>query len=118
MNSPGRGLTPWPPRGVPSSAWARLTEFQRRVYLAVCRIPRGQTRSYRWVAERIGRPGAARAVGNALNRNPFAPIVPCHRVVRSDGSLGGYSRGQAKKRALLRKEGWKDQAAIPRVPRA
>ena len=99
-------LPPAPP-GVPREAWARLTAFQRQVYRAICRIPRGQTRSYQWVAARIGRPRAARAVGTALHRNPFAPNVPCHRVVRADGSLGGYARGPAKKHALLRQEGWR-----------
>ena len=93
------------PPGVPREAWARLTEFQRQVYRAVSAIPRGQTRSYRWVARRIRRPDAARAVGHALNRNPFAPRVPCHRVVRADGSLGGFAGGPSKKRRLLRQEG-------------
>ena len=94
-----------PPLGVEPAAWNRLTPFQRLVYRAVCRIPKGQVRSYRWVARRIGRPRAARAVGNALNRNPFAPRVPCHRVVRADGSLGGFAGGPARKRRLLRREG-------------
>lgn len=85
----------------------RLTPFQQLVYRVICRIPKGQVRSYAWVARRIGRPGAARAVGNALNRNPFMPQVPCHRVVRTDGSLGGYAGGLAKKRLLLRREGCK-----------
>ena len=92
------------PRGIPPEAWKRATEFQRRVYRAVCRIPAGRTRSYRWVAERLGRPTAARAVGQALHRNPFAPVVPCHRVIRSDGSLGGFAGGVAKKRRLLTAE--------------
>jgi O-6-methylguanine DNA methyltransferase len=82
-----------------------MTEFERKVYDAVRRIPKGQTRSYQWVARAIGRPNAARAVGNALNRNPFAPAVPCHRVIRADGSLGGFAGGTSKKAALLRKEG-------------
>ncbi|MBI2104290.1 MAG: MGMT family protein [Candidatus Omnitrophica bacterium] len=98
-------LSRQPPRGVPAAAWARLTDFQRLVYTATLRIPRGETRSYQWVAARIGHPRAARAVGGALRRNPFAPKVPCHRVVRADGSLGGYSRGLSKKRSLLRAEG-------------
>ncbi|MBI1992264.1 MAG: MGMT family protein [Candidatus Omnitrophica bacterium] len=106
-----------PPSGVPRAAWARLTLFQQTVYRAACDIPAGQTRSYRWVAERIGRPGAARAVGGALRRNPFAPIVPCHRVVRSDGTLGGYARGSARKRTLLQQEGWRDPADARIVPR-
>ena len=81
------------------------TSFEEAVYAVVRRIPRGETRSYRWVAKRLGNPGLARAVGNALRRNPYAPAVPCHRVVRSDGSLGGYAGGPAKKRALLKREG-------------
>ncbi|MBI4343739.1 MAG: MGMT family protein [Candidatus Omnitrophica bacterium] len=81
------------------------TAFERKVYAAVRRIPRGQTRTYAWVARQIGKAGAARAVGNALNRNPYAPQVPCHRVVRSDGSLGGFAQGPARKRMLLRREG-------------
>jgi len=69
-----------------------LTPFQRRVFRVVERIPYGQVRSYGWVATRaMGSARAARAVGNALARNPFPLVVPCHRVVRSDGSLGGFS---------------------------
>ena len=101
------------PRGVPPEAWGAWTEFQRKVYRAICRIPRGQTRSYQWVARRIGSPWAVRAVGTALRRNPFAPKVPCHRVVRSDGSLGGYAGGRAKKRVLLRREGWRERLLHP-----
>ncbi|HEX9780692.1 MAG TPA: MGMT family protein [bacterium] len=81
------------------------TTFESKVYAAARRIPRGRTRSYGWVARRAGKPGAARAAGNALNRNPFAPRVPCHRVVRSDGRLGGFARGPAAKRRLLEREG-------------
>ena len=78
--------------------------FQRRVYAVVRRIPRGQVRSYQWVAAQLGNPKAARAVGQALNRNPSPDLTPCHRVVRADGSLGGYAWGLAKKRRLLRQE--------------
>ncbi len=92
------------PRGVSRRTWARLTLFQQQVYRAISRIPRGQTRSYQWVARAIGHPRAARAVGNALNHNPFAPAVPCHRVIRADGSLGGYAGGLAMKRRLLAAE--------------
>ena len=95
------------------------TPFEERVYAVVRRIPRGQTRSYRWVAEQLGNSGFARAVGQALHRNPRpfplnAPTrqranaqtrVPCHRVIRTDGGLGGYAGGPAKKRRLLRREG-------------
>ena len=80
------------------------TPFEERVYAVVRRIPRGQTRSYRWVAERLGNPGFARAVGQALKRNPDSQRTPCHRVIRSDGSLGGYAWGPSKKRRLLQRE--------------
>lgn len=80
------------------------TKFEEQVYAVVRRIPKGQTRSYRWVAERLGNPDLARAVGNALNRNPDPRRTPCHRVVRSDGTLGGYACGPASKQALLRQE--------------
>lgn len=84
---------------------ATLTDFQKAVYHAVAHIPRGTTWTYQQVAQAIGRPGAVRAVGNALNKNPFAPQVPCHRVVKSDGSLGGFAHGPRAKQALLKKEG-------------
>lgn len=80
------------------------TPFERRVYAVVRRIPKGQTRSYGWVAEQLGNPSLARAVGNALNRNPHTPQVPCHRVIRSDGSLGGFAKGTQVKRRLLKAE--------------
>lgn len=83
------------------------TPFQQAVWKACMRIPAGQTRSYKWIAEKIGRPGAVRAVGSALGSNPFAPAVPCHRVIRSDGTPGGFSGpgGLAAKLKLLKKEG-------------
>jgi len=82
------------------------TPFQQAVWKACMRIPEGQTRSYKWIAEQIGRPGAVRAVGSALGKNPFAPTVPCHRVIKSDGTLGGFSApgGLKAKLRLLRKE--------------
>ncbi len=80
------------------------TAFERRVYAVVRRIPRGDVRSYRWVAARLGNPALARAVGQALKRNPWVLRVPCHRVIRSDGSLGGFAWGTAKKRRLLAAE--------------
>jgi methylated-DNA-[protein]-cysteine S-methyltransferase len=83
----------------------RFTIFEKKVYAAVMKIPRGETRTYKWVAARIGRPNASRAVGGALKRNPYSPFVPCHRVVRSDGSVGGFSRGAAVKARLLVDEG-------------
>lgn len=78
------------------------TPFQQAVWRACMSIPPGETRSYGWIARRIGRPGAARAVGSALGKNPFAPTVPCHRVISSDGSLGGFSApGGLKTKARL-----------------
>lgn len=81
-----------------------LTEFEKAVLRAICRIPIGQTRSYKWVARQIGKPKASRAVGQALKRNPFAPLVPCHRVVRSTGDIGGYGQGVKNKIILLEAE--------------
>lgn len=82
-----------------------LTPFQKRVLKAVMDIPAGETRSYVWAARRAGSPGACRAAGQALANNPYAPYVPCHRVVAADGSIGGYSGGIEKKRRLLASEG-------------
>jgi O-6-methylguanine DNA methyltransferase len=81
--------------------------FFQEVWKACAEIPKGQVRTYGWIARRIGKPKAARAVGQALGRNPFAPTVPCHRVVGADGRLTGYSAsgGIAAKRRLLEKEG-------------
>lgn len=86
-------------------SFAEGTEFEREVWLALREIPRGEVRSYQWLAGRLGRPNAARAVGQALGRNPLPVILPCHRVVRSDGSLGGFSCGLDVKRKLLELEG-------------
>ena len=79
----------------------RATAFQRRVWEALQAIPYGETRSYRQIAEAIGQPGAVRAVGQACASNPVAPVIPCHRALRSDGGLGGYRWGLARKRTLL-----------------
>ena len=77
------------------------TAFQREVWEITRLIPYGETRSYTWVAEQIGKPGAVRAVGQALGRNPLPIIVPCHRVTATNGKLGGYSGGVEMKRYLL-----------------
>lgn len=82
-----------------------ITLFQRKVYGATRKIPKGKVATYGQIAGFIGKPRAARAVGNVLNSNPFAPKIPCHRVVRSDGGVGGFAFGASKKIALLRKEG-------------
>ncbi|MFH1379232.1 MAG: MGMT family protein [bacterium] len=84
----------------------KYPEFYQRVWKACAAIPEGETRSYGWIAKRLGNPASARAVGRALGANPFAPVIPCHRVVKSDGSLGGYSGrgGILRKKYLLKKE--------------
>jgi O-6-methylguanine DNA methyltransferase len=79
--------------------------FQRDVLEAARAIPPGRVRPYAWIAERIGRPGAVRAVGTALANNPVPLVIPCHRVVRSDGSIGQYALGVEKKASLLQHEG-------------
>ena len=83
----------------------RGSRFQRRVWSALLRIPSGETRSYAELARAVGQPGAARAVGRACATNPVPVLVPCHRAVRSDGSLGGFLGGLVRKRALLEAEG-------------
>ena len=83
------------------------TKFQLKVWNYLKKIPRGKVKTYSEVAISIGKPLAVRAVANAIGKNPLAPQIPCHRVIRSDGSLGGYSgKGGIKtKRLLLKKEG-------------
>ena len=80
------------------------TAFQQAVWRELHRIPPGETRSYAEIAAAVGQPGAVRAVGSANGANPVAVLVPCHRVVRSDGSLGGYAGGLERKRKLLAAE--------------
>lgn len=80
------------------------TPFQREVWQVTKLIPYGETRSYRWLAEQMGKPKAVRAVGQALAKNRLPIIIPCHRVVKSDGELGGFSGGVEMKRRLLRLE--------------
>ena len=77
------------------------TEFEREVWEALRGVHYGETRTYKWIAERIGKPHAFRAVGNALGKNPVPIIYPCHRIIESDGSIGGYSSGVDIKRRLL-----------------
>lgn len=87
------------PLGLPLDLYG--TVFQQRVWGELRRIPPGQTRTYTDLAAAIGEPSAPRAVANACGANPVAVLVPCHRVVRADGGLGGYRWGLARKRALL-----------------
>ena len=83
------------------------TKFQLKVWSYLKKIPKGSVRTYSQVAKAIGKESAVRAVANAIGKNPFPPYIPCHRVIRSDGSLGGYSGkgGVKKKKFLLKKEG-------------
>ncbi|MFA4907951.1 MAG: MGMT family protein [archaeon] len=81
------------------------TDFQKKVWRATQRIPAGKVSTYARIAKAIGKPNAARAVGNALNANPYAPKVPCHRVVKSSGEIGGFASGTQKKKKLLEGEG-------------
>ena len=84
------------------------TKFQIKVWKYLIKIPKGKVKTYKEVAKAIKMPKSARAVANACAKNPYAPRVPCHRVIRSDGSLGGYSApgGIKIKRKLLKKEGF------------
>ena len=91
------------------------TDFQMRVWTALRTIPRGETRSYHDVAEMVGEPSAVRAVANACASNPVPLIIPCHRVIRKDGSLGGYGLGIGRKKALLSDEGALSATAKNRV---
>lgn len=81
------------------------TDFQREVWQALLHIPHGELRSYQEIAQMIGRPQSVRAVANAIGANPICILIPCHRVIRSDGSIGGYSSGLEIKRQLLAQEG-------------
>jgi methylated-DNA-[protein]-cysteine S-methyltransferase len=81
------------------------TEFEKAVLVATFRIPKGKVSTYKRIAKKIGRPHAYRAVGNALHKNPLAPIVPCHRVVRSDGGFGGPKGGADSRRTSVEREG-------------
>ncbi len=82
-----------------------FTSFQQQVWHAMDSIPYGEVRSYQWIADQIGNSGAVRAVGQAVGRNPVPLVLPCHRVVASDGSLGGFSCGIEWKKKLLALEG-------------
>ncbi len=85
--------------------WSLITGFRAEVLRATARIPYGQTSSYGAIAAALGKPGAARAAGQALGGNPIPIVIPCHRVVRAGGGLGGYAGGTERKEILLRLEG-------------
>ena len=84
------------------------THFQNKVWDTIRQIPHGEVRSYKWIAEQIGKPKAVRAVGSAVGANAVSIFVPCHRVIRSDGTLGGYGGGIERKRQLLALEGYRN----------
>lgn len=92
---------PFMEAGATVHIWLHGTAFQRRVWRELMNIPFGRTISYGELSRRLGCPGGSRAVGNAVGHNPVSIIVPCHRLVRSDGSLGGYRWGAERKRAIL-----------------
>ena len=81
------------------------TEFEKKVLVATFKIPRGKVSTYKRIAEKVGKPHAYRAVANALHKNPLHPIVPCHRVVKSDGGFGGEKSAAASRMKLVEKEG-------------
>jgi methylated-DNA-[protein]-cysteine S-methyltransferase len=81
------------------------TQFEKDVLVATFRIPNGKISTYKRIAEKIGRPKSYRAVGNALHKNPLSPVVPCHRVVSSDGSFSGPKKGAEGRRNMVAKEG-------------
>ncbi len=83
------------------TVFTKGTEFYRKVWFVLKEVPYGETRTYRWLAEKLGKPSACRAVGQALSRNPIPIVFPCHRIIESDGSIGGYSSGFDIKRRLL-----------------
>lgn len=81
------------------------TPFERDVYVATFKIPKGKISTYKRIAEKVGKPKAYRAVANALHKNRLSPVVPCHRVVGSDGSFGGEKKGAEWRRSMVKKEG-------------
>ncbi len=82
-----------------------MTKFAQKVLAIVKRIPRGKVMTYKEIAIKLGNKNLARAIGQVLKKNPYPIVIPCHRVIRSDGKIGGYSLGIKKKKRLLRKEG-------------
>lgn len=84
-----------------------ITKFQQQVYNLTAQIPKGKVATYHGIARALKNSNASRAVGNALNKNPYAPKVPCHRVIKSDGQIGGFASGTRRKEIMLKKEGLK-----------
>lgn len=100
------------------SVWVKGTNFQLQVWLALLRLPVGVTTTYGELAARLGRPGAARAVGGAVGANPVGWLIPCHRVIRETGALGGYRWGLPRKRAMLACEAIAEGPKMPAFPAA
>jgi methylated-DNA-[protein]-cysteine S-methyltransferase len=82
-----------------------VSNFAQQVYRLTKRIPKSKVSTYKEIARALKNPNASRAVGNALNKNPYAPKVPCHRVIKSNGEVGGFAGGTKQKIAILKKEG-------------
>ena len=105
LDGPRGGVDEREGRSMKSAGAVRLTAFEGAVLKVVLTIPFGETRSYAWVAKAIGRPNAVRAVGSVLRKNPWPLIIPCHRVIKSDGSFGQYAgRNTGRKRKLIELE--------------
>lgn len=92
-----------------SIVFAEGTEFEKQVWLALRDVPYGETKTYKWLAQRVGNPKGPRAVGRALSKNPIPIVLPCHRIIESDGDIGGYSSGVNIKRRLLSLEYYHSQ---------
>jgi methylated-DNA-[protein]-cysteine S-methyltransferase len=93
------------------TAFDEGTEFEQQVWLAIRDVPYGETRTYKWLAERVGSPEGSRAVGQALAKNPIPIVIPCHRIIESSGKMGGYSSGVDIKRRLLKMEYYNSMSA-------
>jgi len=104
MEEPSRQKSEWTKKRIMERLSGK-TEFEKAVLMATLEIPKGKVSTYKRIAEKIGRPKACRAVGNALHKNPLAPIIPCHRVVRSDGFLAGDDECVETRRRRLLEEG-------------
>ena len=101
-------FSPEPSNEKPLSLWVKGTNFQINVWRALLKIPEGELQSYKNIAQQIGKPKATRAVGTAIGANPVALIIPCHRVIRQSGELGGYRWGLSRKHAMIAREAMKN----------
>ena len=97
--------------------FSKFSQFEKDVLIATYKIPKGKVSTYGRIAKMIGKPKSARAVGNVLNKNPFAPTIPCHRVIKSDGQIGGFASGTRKKIKILSKEGIRIESGRVKDPK-